>query len=94
MNLEFNVDGRPTVWQLYEPEYTQIEKQPFGEDKNLYLWMRKCTLHINLHSVFQFFNNVGLKITSVRQHEDFRELTIITDDRGHIWYACKASINA
>lgn len=85
--IELNVDGKPILWQLYQPEEDQYK------DPNMYLWVRRCTLHTTIDSISKYFDTVGLVIIDVSKHELFPELWIIKTNNGRIWYACQATIN-
>lgn len=86
--LAINTDGHPTLWQLYTPEPDQRDIDP-----NLYLWVRRCRLFTSPEAAIESLRKLGITLTGVvQQHEDFRELTILTDVRGYRWFLCETPI--
>lgn len=86
--LDINADGRPVLWQLYTPEPDQRDIDP-----NMYLWVRRCRLFISAGSAIQSLIDLGITLTgTIQRHTDFRELYILKDTRGYVWYLCEATI--
>lgn len=87
VSLELDIDRHPSVWLLYTPEQDQYK------DPNLYLWVRRCEVFTSPFKALNHLIRLGIKITRCVKHEDFRELTIITDNRGYKWYLCQAPVH-
>lgn len=86
IEISLDADGNSYLWQLYKPEINQYK------DPNMYLWIRRCDIFINLEAIYSHLENLGIRNITSKYHEDFPELLIIIDDRNKTWYACKAPI--
>lgn len=89
VSLDLNVDDKPFVWMLYQPEEDQFK------DPNMYLWVRRCTLYASFSGMVNYFNEMGVIIASCRPRGvDFPDLGEFIDVRGRKWYFCKGTVNA
>jgi hypothetical protein len=85
--LDLNIDKEPSVLLLYSPE----QLNPL--DPNLYLWVRRCSVFTDYHSMTRHLHNLGVYMRNMYKHELFPELTILEDTRGYKWYLERAPVH-